>query len=62
MAFVVGSMGQSGSAAVIGSGRLLSLYVIVAVLLKAAVFIMLRRGWLKVDPDSMPQRSQAATE
>jgi hypothetical protein len=38
--FVVSGMRQLGSAAVIGSGRLLSIYVFVPVLRKGAVFIM----------------------
>jgi Na+/melibiose symporter-like transporter len=56
LAFVVIGMGQSGSDAVIGNGRLLSLYVRVPLLLKGAVFIMLRRGSLSIDVESITQR------
>ena len=56
LAFVVIGMGQSGSHAVIGSSRLLSLYVIVPLLLKGAVFIMLRRGSLSIDVEPITQR------
>jgi GPH family glycoside/pentoside/hexuronide:cation symporter len=62
LAFVVGGMGPSGSSVVIGSGRLLSLYVIVPVLLKGAVYVLLRRGSLSVDLESMTQRPQAAAK
>jgi Na+/melibiose symporter-like transporter len=62
LAFVVGGMGQSGSDGVMGSGRLLSLYVIVPVLLKGAVLIRLRRGSLSVEPEAMKQHSQEALE
>ena len=55
-------MSLSGGVAGIGSGQFLSLYVIMPVLLRGRVFVLLRRGALSVDSESMTQRPQAAAE
>jgi hypothetical protein len=55
-------MSLSGGVAGIGSGQFLSLYVIMPVLLRGRAYVLLRRGALSVDSESMTQRPQAAAE